>query len=170
MSALSMTRAFFDLCKEEQIVSKISEHFDDFNMVIDASDAWVSLMDSPMLSFDKKKKMIDELTYDVRFLSFLKLLAKNRMMHTFTHVYQEWLNQNRLLHQIAYIRVYTAKKLSKEQEEALVQVLQKRFTDKKVSLKVTVDEKLIGGIVTVYKGQSLDISVSRELEELFTTI
>ena len=66
--------------------------------------------------------------------------------------------------------VYTAKKISREQEEALVKVLQPRFTDKKVKLRVTVDENLIGGMVTVYKGQSLDQSTLRELEELFTTI
>jgi F0F1-type ATP synthase delta subunit len=52
----------------------------------------------------------------------------------------------------------------------LLKVLQPRFTDKKVMLRVTVDENLIGGMVTVYKGQSLDQSTLRELKELFTTI
>lgn len=170
MSVERMTKAFFELAREEEKIELINEQLDDFKVVTDSHTSWVSLMDSPMLSLKKKIKMIDELTYDVRLLSFLKVLAEQRLMHAFKLIYQEWQHQNRLFQKIAHIRVYTAKKLTKKQEEELVKVLQPRFKDKKVSLRVTVDERLLGGIVTVYKGQSLDQSIARELEELFTTI
>ncbi|MDD3067527.1 MAG: ATP synthase F1 subunit delta [Acholeplasmataceae bacterium] len=170
MSLEKMTQAFFELVKEEDKIDVISDQFDDFRHQMEQNHEWSKLMDSPMLTLKEKIKMIDQLTYDVHFLSFLKVLAEHHMMHDHQKIYAEWSNLNRLFQKIAYIRVYTAKKLTKVQEDALLKVLQPRFTDKKVMLRVTVDENLIGGMVTVYKGQSLDQSTLRELEELFTTI
>jgi F-type H+-transporting ATPase subunit delta len=170
MSIERITKAFFDLVKEDDKIDTISEQFDDFKHQMEQNQVWVKLMDSPMLTLKEKIDMIDQLRYDVRFLSFLKVLSEHHMMHDIQKIYAEWSNLIRVFQKIAYIRVYTAKKISREQEEALVKVLQPRFTDKKVKLRVTVDENLIGGMVTVYKGQSLDQSTLRELEELFTTI
>ncbi|MBN2268884.1 MAG: ATP synthase F1 subunit delta [Acholeplasmataceae bacterium] len=170
MNIERITKAFFELVKEEDKIDVISDQFDDFKHQMELSPSWVTLMDSPMLTLIEKIKMIDQLTYDVHFLSFLKVLSEHHMMHEYEKIYSEWSNLNRLFQKIAYIRVYTAKKLTKVQEEALVKVLQPRFSDKKVMLRVTVDDNLIGGMVTVYKGQSLDQSTLRELEELFTTI
>lgn len=170
MSLERITKAFFELVKDEDKIDLISDQFDDFKHQMEQNQAWVTLMDSPMLTLKEKTKMIDELIYDVRFLSFLKVLSEHHLMHQYQKIYNEWLNLNRIYQKIAYIRVYTAKKLTKAQEDALLKVLQPRFSDKKVMLRVTVDENLIGGMVTVYKGQSLDQSTLRELEELFTTI
>lgn len=170
MNVERITEAFFELVKEDDKIDLITDQFDDFMHQMDHNQPWITLMDSPMLTLKDKIKMIDELTYDVRFLSFLKVLAQHHMMHQYHKIYSEWSNLNRLFQKIAYIRVYTAKKLTKKQEEELVNVLQPRFSDKKVMLRVTVDDNLLGGMVTVYKGQSLDQSIARELDELFTTI
>ena len=165
-----MTKAFFELCKDEDMVDQISEQIEDLKLILDQNHFWITLMDSPMLTLKEKIKLIDELAFDVRLLSFVKVLADYHVVHMYAQMYHEWHNQMRIYQNIAHIRVISAKKLTKKQEEALIRVLQPRFKNKTVSLRVTLDETLIGGMVTVYKGQSLDQSIARELEELFITI
>jgi F-type H+-transporting ATPase subunit delta len=44
------------------------------------------------------------------------------------------------------------------------------FKNLSISFHVTIDPELLGGIKIVHQGQSLDRTVARELEELYTTI
>jgi len=170
MGIENYAKALFDLAKEQNKIDLLTFHFDDFMNAMEKNPNWVSMMDSPMISFEEKKKMIDTLEYDITFLAFLKMLAQKNMTHAYLEVYPIWAHMSRVFLNITHIHLYSAIPVTEEQENALRKVIQPRFPNKKITFHMTIDPSLIGGVKIVYQGQSLDRSVARELEELYTTI
>lgn len=170
MSLSNYAKALFELALEKKIIDEINQHFDDFQTSLEKQKLWIEMMDSPMFHFEQKRKMIDDLAYHPSFLSFLKTLAKKHIMHKSSEIYDEWTSLTRIHQKIAHLHVYSATKLKAEQIERIHQALKPRFPGRTVSLKFSIDPKLIGGIKVIYRGQALDHSVARELVELYTTI
>ncbi|MCR3906036.1 MAG: ATP synthase F1 subunit delta [Tenericutes bacterium] len=170
MSISNYAKALFSIAKENNKIDLLTYHFDDFKNTMEKNPNWIKLMDSPMVSHQEKIKMIDELEYDDSFLAFLKMLSEKNRLHYYHEIYPEWIQLSRTYQKIAHLHLYAAKPLSEKQEELLKKVVQPRFPNQTISFHITVDESLIGGLKIVYQGQSLDRSIARELEELYTTI
>jgi F-type H+-transporting ATPase subunit delta len=163
-------KALFQLALERDNLDLLNYQFDQLRDMIKKNPKWIELMDSPMLLEKDKESKIDELDFDSIFLSFLKILSKKHVMSYIDEIYEEWINLLRVNQKIAHFHVYLASEMTKEQEEKLIEVLKPRFKNQTISLHKSVDPSLIGGIKVIYHGQSLDRSVARELEELFTMI
>jgi F-type H+-transporting ATPase subunit delta len=170
MSLTNYAKALFEIALEKERIDLINDHFDDFTLSLKHQKQWIDIMDSPMISFSKKTEMIDELKYDSSFLSFIKTLAQKHIMYMIFDINEEWTNLTRIYQKIAHLHVISAKELSKEQQQRVKKAIEPRFPGRTVSLKFSINEALIGGIKVIYRGQSLDHSVQRELLELYTTI
>lgn len=170
MIASNYAKALYQIAQKQKKIDLLSYQYDDLKNIIERDRTWVKLIDSPMITDDEKVKLIDQLKYDVSFRSFLKMLAKKRLMHFFLEMYEEWMKLIRVYQKIAHIHLVSATPVTEKQESALRRMLQPRFANQTLSFHITIDEKLIGGIQIVYQGQSLDRSVARELEELYITI
>jgi F-type H+-transporting ATPase subunit delta len=163
-------KALHQLAVEQKKVDKINLHFDEIRSLVSKNPKWIEMMDSPMLNLDEKMDMINALDFDSLFLSFLKTLAQEHLMQHIDETYEEWMHLMRASQKIAHLHVYLANPITNIQEEKLMNVLKPRFKGQTISLHKTIDKSLIGGIKIVYHGQSLDRSVVRELEELYTMI
>jgi F-type H+-transporting ATPase subunit delta len=170
MRISNYAKALFAIAKEQEKIDLLTFQFNDFMSLMEENPNWIVLMDSPMVSAAKKLPMIEALTYDASFLSFLKLLAEKNRMHLVKEIYVEWTELSRIHRKIAHLTVYAAKALTKDQEEKLEIALQPMFPNLEISFHVTIDPLLLGGLKVVHQGQSLDRTVARELEELYTTI
>lgn len=170
MKMMNYAKALHQIAVEKNILDVINHQFESFCEDIKKDPSWILLMDSPMLSIDDKYQNIDALGYEVSFLSFLKVLAKNRELNLYQEIYDQWVYLARAHQKIAHIGLYSAKPISDETIEKFRKALQPRFEDKTIEFHVVIDETLIGGVKTVYQGQSLDRSVAKELEELYTII
>ncbi len=170
MSIANYAKALYQIAKEQDKVSLIAFQFGEFKNNVGENESWITMMDSPMLSTPEKNKMIDALGYDASFLAFLKMLVQKRNMHHYLEIYDEWLHLSRTYLKIAHIHIYSAKPITKTQEDALRKVIQPRFVNQQLDFHITIDEHLLGGIKIVHQGQSLDRSIARELKELYTTI
>ncbi|PKK96663.1 MAG: ATP synthase F1 subunit delta [Tenericutes bacterium HGW-Tenericutes-3] len=170
MSVSNYAKALYAIAKEQDKVNLITVQFGNLKNTIAEKSSWVSMMDSPMISFDEKMKRIDALDFDSSFLAFLKMLSSKHQMHLCLEIYDEWIHLARAYQNIAHIHIYSAKEVTKEQELTLRKVIQPRFPNQTLDFHITIDEHLLGGIKIVHQGQSLDRSVARELKELYTTI
>ena len=61
MGIENYAKALFDLAKEQNKIDVLTFHFDDFMNTMEKNPNWVTMMDSPMISFEEKKKMTDDL-------------------------------------------------------------------------------------------------------------
>ena len=170
MGIENYAKALFELAKEENKIDVLTFHFDDFKNAMENNPNWIVMMDSPMISFEEKVNIINGLEYDRTFLAFLKMLAQKNLMHAYDEIYPVWSHMSRVFLNIAHIHLYSAVPVTEEQENAFRKVIQPRFPKQKITFHMTIDPDLIGGIKIIYQGQSLDRSVARELEELYTTI
>mgnify|MGYP001026168672 CR=1 FL=1 len=163
-------KALYELAVEQEKLSQLNYHFDELKTMVSKHPKWIEMMDSPMLSLTDKYAKIDMLEFDSLFLSFLKTLAQKHLMQYLDDVHKEWMHLMRASQKIAHLQVYLANPMTNLQEENLLKILKPRFKEQKISLHKTIDSSLIGGIKVIYHGQSLDRSIARELEELFTMI
>lgn len=170
MSVSTYAKALYAIAEKQDKIDLITEQFGLFHDTMEELKGWVSMMDSPMMTFDEKSQKIDALHYDASFLAFLKMLAQKHHVHHYLEIYQEWLHMSRKYQGIAHLHIYSAIPITKEQEETLKKVIQPRFPKQKLDFNITIDEHLLGGIKIVHQGQSLDRSIARELKELYTTI
>jgi F-type H+-transporting ATPase subunit delta len=170
MRISNYAKALFSLSMEQNKLDQMTVSFTDFMEESEKNPTWIEIMDSPMIGFDAKKEMIDALPFDVSFLSFLKMLAEKNRLHYAKSIYQEWKELTRAYLKIAHLHIYSAIPMKEETLDRLKKALQPVFPKHTISFHVTVDPTLIGGIKIVHQGQSLDRSISRELEELYTTI
>lgn len=163
-------KALHQLAIEQEKLDRINYNFDELRNMISKHPKWIEMIDSSMISLADKNAMIDTLEFDSLFLSFLKTLAQKHLMQYLDEIHQEWVHLMRASQKIAHLHVFLAKPMTSLQEEKLLSVLKPRFKGQTISLHKTIDQSLIGGIKVIYHGQSLDRSVARELEELFTMI
>lgn len=163
-------KALHQIALEQNKLDVLNYEFDQLKDLIKENPKWIEMIDSPMLTEKQKEAHIDALNFDDVFLSFLKALSKKRHMTYIFEIYEEWIHLVRTTQKIAHLNVILASDMTKEQETRLFEALKPRFKNQTISLHKIIDPSLIGGIKVIYQGQSLDRSVARELEELFTTI
>lgn len=100
-----------------------------------------------------------------RGVQFLRLLVRNGRVPALPEIARQFAVLKNAYAGTAEAAVTSAYEMSVEQENALREVLEKRF-DKKLTLKVRVDESLIGGVRVQVGDEVLDTSVHARLAQL----
>lgn len=97
--------------------------------------------------------------------NFVKILAENNDVRLFEKITEEFHSLELARQGIMQAHVKSAHPLSKDNEKAIMEELNK-VAKKKIELKTEVDEKLIGGVVIQMDDQMLDLSTKAQLEQL----
>lgn len=163
-------KALMEVAQKRHNVDQITTEFDRIHDIVYEHPKWLELMDSPMYSLLVKDTYVDKLDLSPTLSACLKTMVRKNHMSLFFDVYHDWIRLIRSQQKIAHINIYSAKTLSKAQEALLLKRLQPRFQGMTIDLHLRVDSALIGGIKIIYQGVSLDRSIARELDELFTTL
>lgn len=163
-------KALMEVAQERDNVSQITTQFDRLHDLVVEHPTWLQLMDSPMYKVKDKDEKIDQLNVCITLSACLKTMVRKNHMSLFFDVYHDWIRLIRKQQKIAHVNVYAAKPLTKQQEDLLIKRLQPRFQQMTIDLHLRVDSSLIGGLKIIYQGVSLDRSIARELDELFTTL
>ncbi len=162
--------ALMEIAQKRKNVDQISTEFDRLHDIVYDHPKWLELLDSPMYDLKAKEEKVDELHLSGTLSACLKTMVQKKHMSLFFDVYHDWIRLIRKQQQIAHINIYAAEPLTKKQEDLLLERLQPRFKDMTIDLHLRVDPDLIGGLKIIYQGVSLDRSIARELDELFTTL
>ena len=162
--------ALMEVAQKRQNVDQITTEFDRLHDIVNDHPKWLELMNSPMISLKEKDKNIDKLALSLTLSACLKTMVRKNHMSLFFDVYHDWIRLIRRQQKIAHINIYSAKTLTEKQRAILLKRLQPRFDGMTIDLHMRVDPELIGGIKIIYQGVSLDRSIARELDELFTTL
>ncbi len=163
-------KALMEVAQKRNDIDQITTEFDRLHDIVFEHPTWLELLDSPMYELKDKDDKVDKLNLSPTLTACLKTMIRKNHMSLFFDVYHDWIRLIRKQQQIAHVNVYAAEKLSKKQEELLIKRLQPRFKNMTIDLHLRVDKALIGGLKIIYQGVSLDRSIARELDELFTTL
>jgi len=157
----------FDIAKNEKSIDHISEQFEVLMALIDQNPDWVTMLDTPVLSNDKKFSLLDQLgLFDETFKQFLKVLIRNRNVRMIEDIYNEWLVKTRLYKSIAFVQLYCSKKPTQKQLKTIKADIAPLFPDLTIEFNIHIDHTLISGVRLYYQGKSLERSMKKELLDM----
>ena len=161
--------SLFELAREENTVSKVEADLNSFQAMLDSSSDLKRLVSSPVFSAEEQEKAIAAIAdkAGIKGLAgnFLRVVAANRRLFAVPGMI-------RAFHRIAAqargetsAEVTSAHALTDAQQTELKAAL-KGVAGKTVSLAVTVDPSLLGGMVVKIGSRQIDTSLKTKLNSL----
>ncbi|WP_132307510.1 F0F1 ATP synthase subunit delta [Martelella mediterranea] len=161
--------SLFDLALEEGSVDAVSADLEKIDGLIKESEDFQRLITSPAFTADEQLKAVTAILQKIGMTgyvaNFVKLVAKNRRLFTLPGMvvaYREKLAEHRG-EMTALVSVAHA--LSDEQKQELSAAL-KGVTGKDVTLQITEDPSILGGMIVKVGSRQIDTSLRTKLSKL----
>ena len=142
-------------------------------LILNRSKDLYDALTNPLVNVDDKENIIDSVfvkDVDELIINFLKLLVER---NRFNLIYDVIAKFNLLLddvNNVARVEVVSAVSLNENEKNIILEKLSQKISDKQISVKYSVDESIIAGLVFKLGDDVLDTSVSHRLEELQKSI
>ena len=156
--------SLFDLAKEE---NKVTQYLDDIKLVgevLDSDPQIVQFFNHVLIENDKKIQLLDQSfkgNVDQYVLNFLKLLVQSRRIRYIDDIVKSYIN---LSNQYLGI-IYTPYELTDQQIQDIEKAISQK-ENKKVTLKVSIDPSLLGGIKVQIANRIYDGTIKNKVEML----
>lgn len=159
--------AIFDIAKRDDNVFPVLEMLDVLLKHIKEDIDFKKFLDYPIIQNDDKKKLISLIYQDIKDkpLEVLNyLIDKNRLSHI-EGIRNEYLKIYYEIHNQLIVTAIFAKQISKEQEERLIQKLEK-MKNKKILLHTVIDESIIAGGIIKIDDEVIDGSIKSQIKDI----
>lgn len=159
-------KALFELANEQNMLEQVHKDMQLVQQTIKASRELRNLIKSPVVKYDKKNEIFDEIF--AKYISpltksFMNLVIKKSREGALSDVVDQfhriYLQNNNI--EEAYLT--TALDLGQDFKNAIIALVQKD-TNHKVQLEEKFDQNIIGGFILKYSDKQYNASVSRSLE------
>jgi F-type H+-transporting ATPase subunit delta len=165
-------RALFDAADKSNAVDQVEEDLKGVHQVLAASPRLERTLRAPTLSGSRKKGLLAT-AFQNRVsplsLRFLALLIDRQREDVLGDIYTEYQRLANERRNIEYVKVTSATPLTDEEFQALGNALVQR-TGKRVSLEVTLDPSIMGGLILRMGDTVIDGSIRTRLEQLRTRL
>ncbi len=165
--------AVFDIAKEGKAIKALESDVAALEAAMNESDDLRTLLTSPLYSREEQSAAISAIAAKMELSdttsNVLALLASKRrlfVMPQLLAVLQDMLAEER---GEVTAEVTTAKKLTKAQADKLAKTL-KAQVGKSITIKETVDESIIGGLIVKVGSKMIDTSIASKLNALQNTM
>ena len=162
-------RSLFELAAEADVISATETDLGRFEALLEGSEDLQRLIKSPVFSSDEQLKAIDSVLGYAKIEglagNFLRVVAQNRRLFAVPLMIRAFREIAADARGEATAEVTAAHALSADQERALRSAL-KEVVGKDVTLKVTVDPSLLGGLVVRVGSRQIDTSLKTKLNSL----
>lgn len=167
-----------DLTNYAKALIEISIKEDNLDEILTDFEIFMKLIyDNPCyikdLSYQGHSKIqyLDKLEgFTKTFISFLKLVTQDSQIRYIKRIYNSFREFSNIYEKELYFKVFSKRKLTKDEVKFLTNYLSNGFHNQKIILKLKVDTNILGGIKILFKGQSLDLTLTSQLKSLFESI
>jgi F-type H+-transporting ATPase subunit delta len=168
--AFRYAKSWIDLAIEQKEVESALADAKVLKNLLKVNADFSAFVRSPVISYDKKKKILSSLFDDKLSkltLLFLQLLVtKHREFHL-PSIVESFLSQYKTLKEISTIKVISAQPLGKEEQDRIIKIASSsNIGFKNIELESVVDESLIGGFVMEMEDYVYDASVKNQIFRL----
>lgn len=167
--AVRYASALIEMADDSKVLDKIEQDMADLDKMMESSADLSSVIRNPLISKQQKQAAIEAIASKAKFqdltTKFLSVLAVNGRLQNVTMIMDAFKRQLRVHRGEIEIKVQTASALTAEQTKTL----KKQFSDKigmNVTLEVSVNKDIIGGMVVTIGSRMIDDSVRSKLERL----
>lgn len=160
--------SLFDLAKEE---NKVTQYLDDIKLVgevLDSDPQIVQFFNHVLIGNDKKIQLLDQSfkgNVDQYVLNFLKLLVQSRRIRYIDDIVKSYINLSNQYLGIEEGMIYTSYELTDQQIQDIEKAISQK-ENKKVTLKVSIDPSLLGGIKVQIANRIYDGTIKNKVEML----
>ena len=160
--------SLFDLAKEE---NKVTQYLDDIKLVgevLDSDPQIVQFFNHVLIENDKKIQLLDQSfkgNVDQYVLNFLKLLVQSRRIRYIGDIVKSYINLSNQYLGIEEGMIYTPYELTDQQIQDIEKAISQK-ENKKVTLKVSIDPSLLGGIKVQIANRIYDGTIKNKVEML----
>lgn len=159
-------KALLDLSKENNIdINQIVSELQLVNSYFD--EEFISFLNNPKISKDNKKEVFKKVFSNLNkhvFASLMVLIDNSKIVYL-NEVVTELKKLIDEENGVVTVEVLTISKLSELEKLSITSYFIKKL-GKKIELKETIDEKLVGGLVIKYQGKIIDGSLFTKQESL----
>jgi F-type H+-transporting ATPase subunit delta len=162
-------KALYDLGKEEGLQEKFLGDLDAIVSILEQSDEFRAIMESPLYDIILKRRIMGELIKKINLTKYLEnflniLLEKDRFIYlsSILDSYRQIVDEASGRVRAAII---SAAELDKAQLDRISSTL-KKIVKKEVDLDVSIDPTLIGGLTAEVEGMIYDGSVKTQISRL----
>ena len=160
--------SLFDLAKEE---NQVTQYLDDIKLVgevLDSDPQIVQFFNHVLIENDKKIQLLDHSfkgNVDQYVLNFLKLLVQSRRIRYIDDIVKSYINLSNQYLGIEEGVIYTPYELTDQQIQDIEKAISQK-ENKKVTLKVSIDPSLLGGIKVQIANRIYDGTIKNKVEML----
>lgn len=160
--------SLFDLAKEE---NKVTQYLDDIKLVgevLDSDPQIVQFFNHVLIENDKKIQLLDQSfkgNVDQYVLNFLKLLVQSRRIRYIDDIVKSYIKLSNQYLGVEEGMIYTPYELTDQQIQDIEKAISQK-ENKKVTLKVSIDPSLLGGIKVQISNRIYDGTIKNKVEML----
>lgn len=161
--------SLFELAQEEGAIPVVTADLDRFQAMLDESDDLKRFVASPVFSSDEQLAAVGALAAKAGFsdyvANFLKLVARNRRLFALPGMIKAFRAIAAAQRGEISAEITSAHALTPAQEDELKAAL-KGVTGKDVTIAVTVDPSILGGLIVKVGSRQIDTSLRTKLSTL----
>ena len=163
-------RAVYELALEEKKTKEFKEYFN--ALVETLTDDYLSVISSPFIIKEEKKKMIDKIyhSFDKTFIHFLYVLIDHNRFNKIERIKKEYDKLMLEYENVLQIKIVSAEELSNEQLGKYKKQFEEKYIGKTIEIVNKVKKELIGGIQVIIDDEAIDASVKNALGMLKESI
>ena len=166
-AAIRYAKAILSVATDNQTSEKIQLEMDEIAHTIASNAALNEALKSPVVKLSEKAAVLDKVfnSFSHELKSLFQTLAQNKRIDLLEEISLQYKQLYDQLNNKEVATVTTAAPMTSAMEAKVMAKL-KTLSSKKISLKKTVDETILGGFILRVGDQQYNASVSNQLNEL----
>jgi F-type H+-transporting ATPase subunit delta len=162
-------KSLIDLSAEMDQLDPVHDDIMLLDAICTKSREFVLMLKSPIISADKKNKIIDAVTENkiskiTR--TFIKLLCSKNRESVLPEIVSSFIEQYNKIKGIHKVKLTTAYPVTDEIKNSFIRKIESGDSIKNIELETIVNDKLIGGFVLEMEGRLIDASILRDLNDV----
>lgn len=166
--AKNYAKALFVAAKKDGALDEVSKELDTFKGGF--SSEFAHELKNPVISKSDLIEIIGDVTKKFKFgklvSNFFSSVAKNRRLNLFPEIHAEYSQLLKAHNDVLEIEVITASKADEAQIESIKTLIAKKYQDKKIIVKETVEAKILGGFQVRIGSKLIDATLQNQIKKL----
>jgi F-type H+-transporting ATPase subunit delta len=162
-------KSLLDLSIEQKSLDTVINDMKLLHKICKGNPDFVALLKSPVISSDKKQKIIESITQNnVSNITtlFIRLLINKTRESNLPEIANAFIDQYNELNNIHTVKFTTAAPVSAELQAEIVNKVKEDKALHSIELETSIDESLIGGFKLQLGDILVDASISRDLTDI----
>ncbi|MDQ0257196.1 F-type H+-transporting ATPase subunit delta [Evansella vedderi] len=161
--------ALFEYAQENNVLDQLSQELEVVSQVLQDTNLLDEVFIHPKITSDEKKRIVTNSfkgKVSEAVLNLLYILIDKKREEVLPSIVRDFKNLSNEAKGIAEATVYSAKKLSDDEKQAIAQVFAAKAGKQQLLIENVVDKDIIGGLKVRIGDRVYDGSVAQKLERL----